>query len=95
VAPGRLGDETDNPDVGGTWMMSGEQEDHDKHFNEVLTPGQSGYWVCTPQLRWFHRRDVIERIGSVTIGKNRRVLQQLWQGSDGTQKWEDVPEEQE
>jgi hypothetical protein len=35
------------------------------------------YWQATNQLRWFDN-------GTET------VLQQMWQGSNGTQKWENI-----
>ena len=56
-------------------------------------------WILTNQLRWVERTEYMTRdYGDYTetVGaKNYKVLQQMWQGSNGTQKWEDVSTETE
>lgn len=43
-------------------------------------------WSATPQLRYVERQSA-----SWMDEPTHIVLQQLWQGSNGSQKWEDVP----
>ena len=44
-------------------------------------------WACTNQLRW---KQVECDMGNGTA-MNVNELQQMWQGSNGEQKWEPVP----
>lgn len=46
---------------------------------------QPEFFQITPQLRWINRRDIS------MPSHYDSVLQQLWQGSNGAQRWEDVP----
>ncbi len=41
----------------------------------------------TPTLRWQERPNVIAEI----LGHPTKVLQQAWQGDDGSVHWKDVP----
>ena len=45
------------------------------------------YWKPTSILRWEKHYTSIDRVNY------DKVLQQMWQGSLGTQEWRDVPEE--
>ena len=59
--------------------------------NETAQLGIGGVvcstWCLTPQLRW-KRKEVNMMDGTAM---NIHELQQMWQGSDGEQKWEAVP----
>ena len=44
-------------------------------------------WFLTPQLRW--KRKEVDMTDGTAININE--LQQMWQGSNGEQKWEPVP----
>lgn len=48
-------------------------------------------WSLTTQLRWKQR---LKQHGNGTA-EDITVLQQMWQGSMGTQEWKDVPTETE
>lgn len=50
--------------------------------------GSSAYYLATPNLRYAKRVIVIDE---QTV-KHELRLQQMWQGSDGSQKWEWVEE---
>lgn len=47
------------------------------------------YFTLTNQLRWFSKLKYINDAN----GCYEKTLQQLWQGSKGTQEWVDVPTE--
>lgn len=61
-----------------------------KHFHE----GVGVNWTATNQLRFVERHETFSRDGE-HYARLVKVLQQMWQGSNGTQKWEDVPLETE
>lgn len=44
-------------------------------------------WFLTPQLRW--KRKEVDMTDGTAMNINE--LQQMWQGSNGEQKWESVP----
>ena len=44
-------------------------------------------WFLTPQLRW--KRKEVDMMDGTAMNINE--LQQMWQGSNGEQKWEPVP----
>ena len=44
-------------------------------------------WFLTPQLRW--KRKEVDMTDGTAMNINE--LQQMWQGSNGEQKWEPVP----
>jgi hypothetical protein len=56
----------------------------------AFSPGASVYWTQTTNFRWLRRRVKLDPFyfPDETI---ILVLQQCWQGSDGTQDWKDVP----
>ncbi len=47
-------------------------------------------YTATNQLRWAYVPNEVT-IGHITTTSNIKVLQQLWQGSKGHQKWEEIP----
>lgn len=63
------------------------------------------YFTATNQLRFVVRSVSVPEVRMSTDGGHtitqqahsriERILQQRWQGSNGTSKWEDVPEELE
>ena len=62
-----------------------------KESTVELTAGTSPacYWV-TPHLRYAKRFVIVDAENGA--GNEERHLQQMWQGSDGSQKWEWVEE---
>lgn len=66
--------------------MSQEKEIEVVYDNTMIVSSQViEYWQPTSVLRW-------KRISIDKLSYNK-VLQQMWQGSSGTQEWKDVPEE--
>lgn len=64
-------------------------------FSDSANTGE--YFTLTNRLR-FEVRTVRVSDGALSTGVKivaRRVLQQMWQGANGTQRWEDVPEVQQ
>jgi hypothetical protein len=61
-------------------------------FNRTLdgTPGNWVTLIATTQFRWLRRTVELHPFYSPNTG-TALVLQQMYQGSDGTQQWQDVP----
>lgn len=51
----------------------------------IISSQVTEYWEPTSVLRW--KRIPIDKLSY------NKVLQQMWQGSSGTQEWKDIPEE--
>ena len=49
--------------------------------------GVCSTWLLTPQLRW--KLKEVDMMDGTAMNINE--LQQMWQGSNGEQKWEPVP----
>ena len=54
---------------------------------QLGTGGMSSTWFLTPQLRW--KLKEVNMMDGTAMNINE--LQQMWQGSNGEQKWEPVP----
>lgn len=66
------------------WLK--EKEIEVVYDNTMIVSSQvTEYWKPTSVLRW--KRVPIDKLSY------NKVLQQMWQGSSGTQEWRDVPEE--
>ena len=66
--------------------MDNEQPKIEVVYDKNITSFQvTEYWVPTSVLRW--KRIPIDKLSYT------KVLQQMWQGSRGTQEWKDIPEE--
>lgn len=54
--------------------------------NHTIDFTTSQSWTLTMRLRWVNKQIPIDEHTS----KTEKTLQQMWQGSAGEQKWEDV-----
>lgn len=77
----------------GCWSKLKSGRTNLAHANHNPKIGYSGplYWTPTMGLRWKASHDD-ESIIKAAMGHGpKKVLQQLWQCSDGQQEWRDVP----
>lgn len=68
--------------------MTEQNLEHEQAKDNIVLAAVSGsvgcaYWV-TPHLRYAKKRTMIDE----QTCKDELRLQQMWQGQDGTQKWE-------
>ncbi len=62
--------------------QNNQKDDKALHIADVSGSLGTNYWV-TPQLRY-----KMKQVGKGTYIKEELRLQQMWQGQDGSQKWE-------